>query len=159
MALAQARVIRGAVATLGVSDRVAFLRRTYAHLGVALVAWTALTAGIMQTEWSLRMSAAMLSGGGSWLLVMGAFMLVGWGAQRLAQSPSSRGLQYLGLAIFVVAEALILQPLLWVAYLTSKSGADFQASSSNRRAHGHHLRGADRDGVHHQKDRSCAGPW
>ena len=43
MAFAQqlARPIQGAVATLGVSDRVAFLRKTYAHLGVALIAFAA----------------------------------------------------------------------------------------------------------------------
>jgi len=41
MALAHSRPIEGAVATLGVSDRVAFLRRVYGHLGVALVAWRA----------------------------------------------------------------------------------------------------------------------
>jgi hypothetical protein len=32
-----ARPIEGAVATLGVSDRVTFLRKTYAHLGAALI--------------------------------------------------------------------------------------------------------------------------
>ena len=35
-AAAAARPIAGAVATLGVSDRVAFLRKTYSLLGVAL---------------------------------------------------------------------------------------------------------------------------
>ena len=125
MALAQARVIRGAVATLGVSQRVSFLRRTYAHLGVALIAFVALTAGLLQTEASERISFSLLQGGGSWLIVMLLFMAIGWAAQRLAQSPTSVALQYVGLTLGVVGEALILQPMLWLAYYTSRSTADF----------------------------------
>jgi len=126
MALAQARVIRGAVATLGVSERVSFLRKTYAHLGVALLLFTGLTAGLMQTDFSLGFSSWALQGNLSWLLVMVAFMGVGVIAQKLAASPSSSKLQYLGLVLAVGAQAVIIQPLLWVAYLTSKSTADFQ---------------------------------
>lgn len=118
MAFAQpaVRPIAGAVATLGVSDRVAFLRKTYGLLGVALVGFAMLTAGMMRfaTEASLRFSAWAFTGRWSWLLVIGLFMVVGFIARRLAMSETSRGLQLLGLGIFVAAEALLLQPLLWV---------------------------------------------
>jgi FtsH-binding integral membrane protein len=121
MAFAQAqhRPIPGAVATLGVSDRVAFLRRTYAHLGVALVSWAILTALLFRTEFSAKFTMAVLGKGSgwTWLLVLGAFMIVGVIAQKLATSRASRGLQYLGLGIFVVAEAILLQPLIWIAFL------------------------------------------
>ena len=40
-ARAQQRSIPGAVATVGVNERVAFLRRTYAHLGLAILAFVA----------------------------------------------------------------------------------------------------------------------
>src|SRR5215470_3014229 len=119
MAFAQTarRPIPGAVATLGVSDRVEFLRKTYGLLGLSLIAFAVLTAGFMRfaTEASLRFSAWAFSGGGlSWLIVLGLFMLVGYIAQRLALSSSSRALQLLGLGIFVAAESALLQPLLWV---------------------------------------------
>jgi FtsH-binding integral membrane protein len=109
-------VIEGAVATSGISDRVAFLRRTYALLGGALLAWAALTAGMMRfaTETSLELTRWALGGRWSWLIVLGVFMLVGYVAQRLALSNASRGVQYVGLAVFVLAESLILQPLLWL---------------------------------------------
>jgi FtsH-binding integral membrane protein len=108
--------IPDAVATYGVSDRVAFLRRTYAVLGVALIAWAALTAAMMRfaTEASLKLSQWALGGRWSWLVVLVLFMLIGVAAQKLALSNASRGLQYAGLALFVVAESLILQPLLWL---------------------------------------------
>ncbi|MDQ3365447.1 MAG: hypothetical protein M3680_08470 [Myxococcota bacterium] len=59
MAFAQSsRPIPGAVATLGVSDRVTFLRKTYAHLGVALIAFALIAGGMMSfmPEVSLRFS-------------------------------------------------------------------------------------------------------
>lgn len=117
MALAQARrPIEGAVATLGVSDRVQFLRKTYGLLGVALIVFAGLTAGMMRyaTLTSLKFSAWAFAGQWNWLAVLGAFMVVGWVTQKMARSNTSAALQFLGLLIGVVAEAVILQPLLWV---------------------------------------------
>lgn len=120
MAFAQhSRPIAGAVATLGVSDRVTFLRKTYAHLGVALVAFAALTGGLIKfaptVSWGFSKWA--LSGAWTWLAVLGLFMLVGYIAERLARSETSRGLQYGGLGLAVVAEAFLLQPMIWILML------------------------------------------
>jgi FtsH-binding integral membrane protein len=111
------RPIAGAVATVGVSDRVVFLRKTYALLGASLVAFAALAATMMLV-WpaeSLAASRWAFTGGWNWLLVLGAFMLVGYLGERLAWSEQSRRLQYAGLGVVVIAQALIVQPLLWVA--------------------------------------------
>src|ERR1041384_2985879 len=126
MAFAQTaarRPIPGAVATLGVTTRVAFLRKTYSLLGVSLIAFTLLTAGVMRfaTGASLRYSAWFYGYNGPhqppsmWhaLIVGGLFMAVCIFAQRLAQSPSSRGLQCLGLGAGIVAYSALLQPVLW----------------------------------------------
>jgi FtsH-binding integral membrane protein len=122
MAFAQSaarRPIAGAVATLGVSDRVTFLRRTYGLLGVSLIAFAAITAGIMRfaTQTSFHYSTWALRGQLNWLIVFGLFMGVGYVARQLAMSESSRGLQLAGLGLFVVAESLLLQPILWVLIL------------------------------------------
>jgi len=117
MALANtARPIEGAVATLGVSDRVTFLRKTYAHLGVALIGFAAITGGLIRfaPKISWGFSKWALQGRWTWLAVLGLFMAVGWVAERLARSETSRGLQYVGLGIAVTAEALLLQPMLWI---------------------------------------------
>jgi len=131
MAFAQAagnRPIMGAVATVGVSDRVAFLRRTYGLLGISLIAFAALTAGIMRyaTETSLRFSAWAFGGQLNWLLVIGLFMVVGYVASGLARSQTSRGLQMAGLGLAVVAEAAILQPLLWTLVLRFGNRMDLE---------------------------------
>jgi FtsH-binding integral membrane protein len=118
-ASARERFIPGAVATLGVSDRVAFLRKTYGVLGVALVAFAALTGGILMfaPEFSLSFTRWAFGGQLNWLLVLGLFMVSGIVAQKLALSDRSRGLQYLGLGIAVAAQSILLQPLLVYAML------------------------------------------
>jgi len=117
MSVARAgRPIESAVATLGVSDRVSFLRKTYAHLGIALIAFAMIAGGMVRfmPEISWGFSKWALTGRWNWLLVLGVFMLVGHVAERLARSETSRGLQYAGLGIAVAAQGLLLQPLLWV---------------------------------------------
>jgi FtsH-binding integral membrane protein len=125
MAFAQAarlRPIEGAVATVGVSDRVAFLRKTYAHLGGALIAFALITAGMMKymTATSLKL-ASLGSSGMGFLFVIVLFMVVAYGGQRLAQSETSRGLQYLGLGISVVLWSVIAQPMIWFAIVKFSS--------------------------------------
>ncbi len=113
------RSLRDVSATFGVSDRRAFLQRTYTLLGVALVGLAAVAGGMMAfaPQTSLAMSRWAFSGAWNWLLVLGLFMVVGFGAERVARSESSRALQYVGLAVGVVAQGLLLQPLLWVAIM------------------------------------------
>jgi len=111
--------MRHARATLGVSDRVAFLRKTYALLGGALIALALVVGGMMRLvpETSLAMSRWAFGGTWSWLLVLGLFMGVGYLAERLAWSPTSRALQYIGLGLAVLAQGLLLQPLLWLVII------------------------------------------
>jgi FtsH-binding integral membrane protein len=127
MAFAQSsrRPIEGAVATVGVSDRVAFLRRTYAHLGVALIAFAAIAGGMMRfmPETSFKFSRWALTGRWNWFLVLALFMIVGYVAERLARSETSRGLQYVGLGVATVAQGVIMQPLLWKLWLLFPSAA------------------------------------
>ena len=121
MAFAQAarRPIAGAVATLGVSDRVTFLRKTYAHLGIALLAFAAITGGLLKyapgVSWkfSTMFGASAFAMLGLMLLLMGVLFV----ANRLVQNNSSRGLQYLGLGIGVAAYSFLFQPLFWVLML------------------------------------------
>ena len=119
MAFAQTsrRPIEGAVATIGVSDRVDFLRKTYGLLGVSLVVFAALTGLLMRTSFSQSFTMWAFGGQFNWLMVLGLFMVTGVVAQKLATSDSSRGLQFLGLGIAVVAEAILLQPMLWLAFI------------------------------------------
>ncbi len=96
------------------SERAAFIRRTYLHVAGAILAFVVLEAILLQLPIGGAI-ATVLSGRFSWLLVLGAFMGVSWLAQKWASSDTSPGMQYLGLGLFVVAEAIIFLPLLYVA--------------------------------------------
>jgi FtsH-binding integral membrane protein len=95
-------------------ERAAFIRRTYGHLAGAVLAFAALEGVLLQIPGVGEMSVRLMAGY-SWLIVMLAFMGVSWLANRWALSGTSRGLQYLGLGLYVVAQAVIFLPLLHVA--------------------------------------------
>lgn len=95
--------------------RAAFIRRTYQHLALAILAFMALEFVIFKTGMAAAIAGVMLGGSYSWLIVLGAFMAVSWVAEKWAHSTTSRGAQYLGLGIYVVAEAIIFVPLLFIA--------------------------------------------
>ncbi len=96
--------------------RATFIKRTYLHLLGAILAFAAIDAVIL-TVFNDQLAAIIpkVTGGYMWLVVLGGFMLVSFVADRWAHSQTSRQMQYLGLAVYVVAEALIFIPLLYVA--------------------------------------------
>jgi FtsH-binding integral membrane protein len=53
---------------------------------------------------------------GGWLVVLGGFIVASWIASRVAHTARSLPAQYAALAAFVLAEALIFVPLLYVAH-------------------------------------------
>src|SRR5579883_1774197 len=98
------------------SDRALFIRRTYAHLAGAILAFMGIEA-LLLNALSIEQQNAIfqMMGGYGWLVVMLAFMGASWLAQTWAQSDSSPAMQYLGLGLYVVAEAIIFLPLLIIA--------------------------------------------
>ena len=102
--------------------RASFMRKTYLHLLGAILACVAIDAVILNVfDEQLKQIVPRL-GGGMWLVVLGAFMVVSYIADRWARSDVSQSKQYLGLGLYVVAEALILIPLLYVAQLKGATG-------------------------------------
>ncbi|SVD36170.1 uncharacterized protein METZ01_LOCUS389024, partial [marine metagenome] len=103
------------------AERAAFIRKTYAHLAGALLLFTGLEYYLVNAPFAKKLAMTM-TGGYSWLIVLAAFMGVGYVADRLAHSQSSEGMQYLGLGLFVVAESIIFLPLLFMATFYSDPG-------------------------------------
>lgn len=98
------------------SDRAMFIRRTYAHLAGAILAFMGIEALLLNMLTVEQQKTILnLMGGYGWLVVMLAFMGASWLAQTWAQSDSSPGMQYMGLGLYVVAEAVIFLPLLIIA--------------------------------------------
>ena len=80
-------------------ERGKFIRKTYAHVALALFGFIALELIIFNIP-GLADQLVSSMFGVSWLLVIGAFFGVTWVAEKLANSSTSLGNQYLGLAVY-----------------------------------------------------------
>ncbi len=104
-------------ASWGTSDRGdtrdRFLVRTYNTLFIAILAFAGIEIGLFMSGLALPIAKALL--GTSWFLVLGAFMVVGWLATRAAHTAESKVAQFAALAAYVVMEAIIFVPLLYIA--------------------------------------------
>jgi FtsH-binding integral membrane protein len=105
------------VGEASVDVRARFITRTYNHLFGAIVAFTAIEFLLFTSGVAYPLAKGML--GTSWLLVLGGFMLVSWGATRVAHQSTSRSAQYLALGGYVVAQAILFVPLLVIAELNA----------------------------------------
>lgn len=101
-------------------ERAAFIRKTYILLAAAIFAFIAVEA-LLFASGAAQMIASLIFTGGSigWLAVLGGFMLISWLSNRWAVSEASTAVQYAGLGVFVIAEAIIFVPLLYVAAYAS----------------------------------------
>ena len=97
------------------SDRARFIRLTYMHLAGAIALFVGLEALLLSTPAGEALARLMMGTRWSWMIVLGAFVGVSWLANTWAQSAASKGMQYAGLVLYIVAEAIVFVPLLYVA--------------------------------------------
>ena len=102
------------VSSLAVADRSEFIWKCYAHVVGAILAFAAVEAYLISSGIAYRIAPAMVN---NWLLTLGAFMLVGWGASHVAHRLQSVPAQYAAFALLVVAEAIIFSPMILVAQM------------------------------------------
>src|SRR5262245_40616270 len=100
------------------SERAAFIYRTYSHLAGAVLAFvlleTALFTLVPKLELDQFLGAAFRSPI-SMLIVLLGFVVVGHVARYWAHASTSQAMQYLGLGLYVVAEAVFFVPILYIA--------------------------------------------
>jgi FtsH-binding integral membrane protein len=95
-------------------ERVDFLNKTYFHLAAALVGFMIIETILLNSPLA-PLAAQYMTSGYMWLVVLGAFMGVSYIADNWANSATSIKTQYAGLALYVVAEAIIFLPILYIA--------------------------------------------
>lgn len=101
------------VSDLTTEARSSFISKTYSHVAAAILLFTAIEMYLFNSGLVVPLSQFILSF--NWLIIIGALMLVGWLATRLAEQVQSKPLQYLALAAYVLAQAVIFAPLLLIA--------------------------------------------
>lgn len=94
-------------------ERATFISRTYMHLVGAIGIFVALEYALLSMPFTPRLVETMIGGRFSWLIVLGAFMLVSTVANSWAQSAVSLNRQYMGLGLYIAAQAVIMVPLLF----------------------------------------------
>lgn len=96
--------------------RASFLRRTYMHLTGAVFLFVLLEAILLQTPLAPAMVSAIQGSKWIWLAMLGGFMLVGHFAHQWALDQSaSVAKQYAGLGVYIVLEAILFMPMLFIA--------------------------------------------
>jgi FtsH-binding integral membrane protein len=101
------------------SERAAFIRRTYAHLAGAVLAFLAIEAAIFSMfplDSIHNAIGTLFQSPVTILLVFAAFIGSGFVARWWAHGSTSPAIQYAGLALYVAVQALFFVPLLYVAY-------------------------------------------
>jgi FtsH-binding integral membrane protein len=93
--------------------RAKFIVKTYTHLFGAIVLFTLIEIFFFTSGIAYPIARTFLST--NWLVVLGGFVIVSWIASRTAHRAESTATQYIGLLLFVLAEALIFVPLLVIA--------------------------------------------
>lgn len=96
------------------SERALFIRKTYGHLALALLGFVVVEYIFINTPaiWQLAMK---LTQGWMWLIMLGGFMFITNLANKWAHTSVDRNKQYAALALYVVAEAFIFVPLIYIA--------------------------------------------
>ncbi len=97
------------------TQRAQFIRKTYTLLAAAILAFVVVESAIFASGLAPTIAATLLGSQYSWLIVLGAFMGISYLANRWAMSDTSPVMQYAGLGIFILAEAIIFVPMLFLA--------------------------------------------
>jgi len=101
------------VAELSAETRSDFIWRTYGHVAAAILLFAGIETYLFSNGLAIPLAQSMLQM--NWLLILGAFMVVGWLATHVAHTVESKPLQYVALVGFVVAQAIIFVPMLAIA--------------------------------------------
>ncbi|HKS16184.1 MAG TPA: Bax inhibitor-1 family protein [Planctomycetota bacterium] len=99
-----------AIAGPSAESRARFIMRTYGHLLGAIFSFVGLEIFLFKSGMAESIFVALM--GVPWLVVLGAFMIIGWLASRVAHTVESLPAQYAALAVYVVIEAIIFVPML-----------------------------------------------
>lgn len=94
-------------------EKAAFYRKTYTHVALAVLVFIILETFLLRIE--PLVNALLQLQGYSWLILLGGFMGVTWLAQNMAYKNTSKAMQYGGYFLYILAQAVIFVPMLYIA--------------------------------------------
>lgn len=95
-------------------ERVAFYKKTYSHVAGGVLVFIIFEWMLLQSDTIVNF-AMSLTQGWRWLIMLGGFMFATNYAERMALNSPNKNTQYLAYGLYILAEAFIFVPMLYIA--------------------------------------------
>jgi FtsH-binding integral membrane protein len=103
------------VAEAAPAVRAEFIRKTYFHVAYAVLALIAIESLLISSSFAAPLIQWMMGARHTWLIVIGLYIAASWIAQKWAHSDTSRGMQYMGLGLYVTIISIVFLPICYIA--------------------------------------------
>lgn len=104
-----------AVAQAGENERAAFITKTYLHLVGAILAFVLIVSVLLSLPMTPRLVETVMAGRLNIALFFGGFIFTTYKANSWANSSTALNKQYMGLGLYVTAQAIFMVPILYIA--------------------------------------------
>lgn len=104
-------------------DKVAFYKKTYSHVAGGVLVFILFEYLLLQSETIVKFMLSMTEGW-RWLIMLGGFMFITNYAEKMTLKTPDKNMQYLAFGIYILAEALIFVPLIYIAAIYMDSGPE-----------------------------------
>ena len=112
-----------ALSSLAQAERVAFYKKTYAHVAGGVLLFVLFEYILLQSDTIVNFALAMTEGF-KWLIMLGGFMFVTNYAEKMALKTLDKNKQYLAFTLYVLAQAFIFVPMIYIAAFYMESGSE-----------------------------------
>jgi len=117
---AQERIL---VAQVSDVERVSFYKKTYAHVAGGVLVFIIFEYLLLQSDAIVDFMLSMTEGY-RWLIMLGGFMFITNYAERMTLKTQDKNTQYLAFGLYILAEAFIFVPLIYIAAYYMDSGPE-----------------------------------
>lgn len=100
-------------------EREDFYKKTYLHVALAVLAFIVIEFVLIMAI-PINVIAAMVGSQFTWLFILGLFWLASMLSNKLVMA-EKRSTQYMGLGLFVLIEAIVFLPMIYMAVAVSES--------------------------------------
>lgn len=107
-------------------EKAEFYKKTYLHVALAILAFIGVETILLKTV-PPEVIGLMFQGKFTWLLIIGVFWLASLLANKWSLS-QSRSVQYMGLGFYILLEALIFMPMIYIAVVNVGGSIIYQAA-------------------------------
>lgn len=106
------------VASLSEEAKVAFYKKTYSHVAGGVLAFFIAEYFLLQSDVLVDFMLSMTQGW-RWLIMLGGFMFMTNYAESTALKTTDKNKQYMAYGLYVIAEAIIFIPIIYIAIMYS----------------------------------------